>query len=79
MSYFDNEWDRWYFAALIAVCAITLPLLMTREYLPASWSDGITSTVALAFLVGIALMVVRYAALLAHLFFWLVQKLMRRS
>jgi len=76
---FDSEWDRWYFSALIAVCAITLPLLMTREYLPASWSDGIASTVALAFLVGIALMVVRYAALLAHLFFGLLQKLTRRS
>jgi hypothetical protein len=79
MSDFENEWDRWYFAALIAVCAITLPLLMTREYFPTSWSNGITSTVALAFLVGIALMVVRYAALLAHLLFWLAQKLMRRS
>jgi len=71
MSDFDNEWDRWYFTALIAVCAITLPLLMTREYFPASWSDGITSIVALAFLVGIALM--------AHFLFWLVQKLVRRS
>ena len=73
-----GKWDRRYFAALFAIELIAFPLLMARPYLPASWSDGIISTVPYLFLVAGTLMVVRYAVELARFLIWVTRKLVRR-